>query len=105
MTCPDDTNLACIVVSSYNVTHVSVMTHMSMFPSSSIDCSILVLLTIDLGFIRQHFMLVTLPVLCLVALGPEVPLTSLGLITCLELILPYFICLGTECPPICMAVK
>ena len=59
---------------------VSVMAYMSMFPSSSFDYSIVVLLTIDLAFIGQHYMLVALSVLYLVESGPEVSLTTVQLI-------------------------
>ena len=53
MTYPDGTNIACIVVSS-DIIHVSVMEHMSISPNI-IDYNRLVLLTINLAFIRQHF--------------------------------------------------
>ena len=55
MTYPDDTNLPYIVDSSSGVIHDSMMVHMFMSPSISIDNNILVLLTVNLAFIRQHF--------------------------------------------------
>ena len=76
-TYPDGTNLACIEVSYSEVIHVSVMAHVS--PSST-DCNTLTWLTISLACIRQHFMLIMLSALHLVASEPDVPLTILELI-------------------------
>ena len=79
MTYLDATNHACMAFSSFDVIHVSVMALMSMSPPSRIDYNILVFLPTNLAFIR-HFMLVILPVLCLVVSRPGVLLTTLGLI-------------------------